>query len=454
VVLLALLGSACTSGEEPSGATGSSAAGVRHVVFDTDLAFDDIMALLYLLQRDDVAIDAVTVTGTGEAHCDPGVRNAIALLALGGSPHTPVACGRETPLQGSNAFPDEWRAAVDDLSMIDLPDVDGVADPRGAEKLLLDTLDGDATLITLGPLTNVAMALRADPELGDRVPEFIAMAGAIDTGGNTPNGVAEYNVWVDPLAAREVIEGMDVTLVPLDATEDVPFTSFFVDALDEHLATPEAEAVRAIIAANEEIFTQGGYQFWDTLATALLFRPELATWEEANVLVTDSLDAGAGWIDRSDQGSPVRFATSVPDPLAFEREYLSVLTGEDVTLVRPEPTVAVAFDGQRCVMEPRVLSAGDQVVAFDDPSGTTEAAVLLELSVGFTYRDLRDLIGADGSVLPPVEEPPEGVETIAFVQQLAEASMSPSTVVAACLRPLGDDGSTRIWLSDPISVDG
>ena len=454
MVLLALLGSACTSGEEPSGATGSSAAGVRHVVFDTDLAFDDIMALLYLLQRDDVAIDAVTVTGTGEAHCDPGVRNAKALLALGGSPHTPVACGRETPLQGSNAFPDEWRAAVDDLSMIDLPDVDGVADPRGAEKLLLDTLDGDATLITLGPLTNVAMALRADPELGDRVPEFIAMAGAIDTGGNTPNGVAEYNVWVDPLAAREVIEGMDVTLVPLDATEDVPFTSFFVDTLDEHLATPEAEAVRAIIAANEEIFTQGGYQFWDTLATALLFRPELATWEEANVLVTDSLDAGAGWIDRSDQGSPVRFATSVPDPLAFEREYLSVLTGEDVTLVRPEPTVAVAFDGQRCVMEPRVLSAGDQVVAFDDPSGTTEAAVLLELSVGFTYRDLRDLIGADGSVLPPVEEPPEGVETIAFVQQLAEVSMSPSTVVAACLRPLGDDGSTRIWLSDPISVDG
>jgi len=69
-------------------------------------------------------------------------------------------------------------------------------------------------LITLGPLTNVAEALRVDPGLADRVPEMISMAGAIDVGGNTPAGVAEYNVWVDPVAARELIERMNVTLAP------------------------------------------------------------------------------------------------------------------------------------------------------------------------------------------------------------------------------------------------
>ena len=178
------------------------------------------------------------------------------------------------------------------------------------------------------------------------------MAGAIDAGGNTPSGVAEYNVWVDPLAAKEVIEGMDVTLVPLDATDDVPFTPFFAEALAAHLASPEAEAVDAIIAANQGIFLQGGYSFWDTLATALVFRPELATWHEARVLVTASQDAGAGWIDRWDEGAPVRFATTVPDPLAFEREYLSVLTGETVTDVRPDPTVTISFDGNRCAIRP------------------------------------------------------------------------------------------------------
>ena len=250
MILLAMLAGACEPSLERSQSTrspaGANAEG-RHVVVDTDLAFDDIMALLYLLQRDDVVIDAVTIAGTGEAHCDPGVRNAIRLLALGGETDTPVACGRETPLQGTNAFPEEWRTAVDDLSMLDLPEVGRGADPRGAARLLLDTLDGVGTLITLGPLTNVAQALRADPGFASRVPEFVAMAGAIDAGGNTPSGVAEYNVWVDPLAAKEVIEGMDVTLVPLDATDDVPFTPFFAETLAAHLTNPEAEAVDAII---------------------------------------------------------------------------------------------------------------------------------------------------------------------------------------------------------------
>ena len=292
-----MLAGACEPSLERSQAARSPAganADARHVVVDTDLAFDDIMALLYLLQRDDVVIDAVTIAGTGEAHCDPGVRNAIRLLALGGETDAPVACGRETPLQGTNAFPEEWRTAVDDLSMLDLPEVGRGADPRGAARLLLDTLHGDGTLITLGPLTNVAQALRADPGFASRVPEFVAMAGAIDAGGNTPNGVAEYNVWVDPLAAKEVIEGMDVTLVPLDATDDVPFTPFFAETLAAHLTNPEAEAVDAIIAANQEIFLQGGYSFWDTLATALVFRPELATWNRARVMIIASQDAGAG----------------------------------------------------------------------------------------------------------------------------------------------------------------
>jgi pyrimidine-specific ribonucleoside hydrolase len=272
---------AIVTGACESSTTSTTAAPVedtrQHVVFDTDLAFDDIMALLYLVQRDDVVVDAVTITGTGEAHCDPGVANAKALLALGGAPDVPVACGRETPLSGSNAFPDEWRAAVDDLSMMDLPEVAATADPRGAVGLLLDELDGQTTLLTLGPLTNVAEALRADPSLAERVPDFIAMAGAIDAPGNTEYGVAEYNVWVDPLAAREVIEGMDVTLVPLDATEDVPFTAYFVEALERHRGTPVADAVAAVIRANEPIFTQGSYQFWDTLATALVVDPSLAT---------------------------------------------------------------------------------------------------------------------------------------------------------------------------------
>ena len=460
IVLPALLTGACVRGTEPPPeaapsppAPSAPADGRHHVVFDTDLAFDDIMALLYLLQRDDVAIDAVTITGTGEAHCDPGVENALRLLALGGVTDTPVACGRETPLQGTNAFPDEWRAAVDDLSMLDLPGTDGAADPRGATGLLLDTLDGDATLITLGPLTNVAEALRADPGLPSRVPSFFAMAGAIDVPGNTPGGVAEYNVWVDPLAAKEVFEAMDVTLVPLDATDDVPFTPFFADAFEDHLATPEAEAVHAIILANEPIFLESGYSFWDTLATALVFHPELATYDEAPVLVTASQDAGAGWIDRWDEGEPVRFAASVPDPLAFEREYLSVLTGEPVTEVRPEATISMTFDGDRCTLESDRLRAGSQVIAYlDERDAGSEAGILVEFSDRFTYEDMRTIIGADGSILPERTREPRGLRVLAFVVDLAEAQTRPSVLAGICTSSSTDGETVRVWLTDPVSV--
>jgi inosine-uridine nucleoside N-ribohydrolase len=453
LVALALVAGACTGGGGTDGSptTATANAGARHVVVDTDLAFDDIMALLYLLQRDDVTIDAVTIAGTGEAHCDPGIDNALRLLALGDEFDTPVACGRETPLQGTNAFPEEWRTAVDDLSMLDLPDVDREADPRGAARLLLDTLDGDTTLITLGPLTNVADALRVDPSVASRVPRFVAMAGAIDVAGNTPTGIAEYNVWVDPLAAKEVIEGMDVTLVPLDATDDVPFTPFFAEALGEHLATPEAEAVDAIIAANQEIFLQGGYSFWDTLATALVFRPELAAWGRARVLVTASQDAGAGWIDRWEEGAPVRFATAVPDPLAFEREYLSVLTGETVTRVRPEPTVTISFDGRRCTIEPRKITAGDQVVAYvDERDRGAEGGILVQVGGALTYEDVRALVGPDGSIVPRSARPPKGLEVLAFVGTLARATTIPSVIVGLCTTGAG--GAPRVWLTPPAEV--
>jgi pyrimidine-specific ribonucleoside hydrolase len=425
-----------------------------HVAFDTDLAFDDIMALLYLLQRDDVVIDAVTVTGTGEAHCDPGVRNALGLLALGSSLDTPVACGRETPLQGTNAFPEEWRQAVDDLAMLDLPEVDGEPDPRGATQLLLDTLDGDATLITLGPLTNVAEALRADPGLASRVPAFVAMAGAIDAPGNTPNGVAEYNVWVDPLAAKEVIGGMDVDLVPLDATDDVPFTTFFADVLADHRSTPEAEAAHRIIEANQDIFLATGYSFWDTLATALVFHPELATWDEASVLVTASQDAGAGWIDRWDEGAPVRFANAVPDPLAFEREYLSVLTGETITAVRPEPTLSISFDGDRCMIDPTRSTAGSQVVAFDDTQGREGVGgAVVQLSSRYTYDDLRGFLGPDGSLLPVDTEPPKALEIVAFIEgDLTEADIVPPAVAGVCFVQPDPERAARVWLTAPVEV--
>ncbi len=129
LVLVTFIG-ACTTSGTPSPPTSQGTAtsqaptasgGPRAVVIDTDMAADDWLAILYLLGRLEVNVKAITVAGRGEAHCGPGVRNALGLVALAGQPDIPVACGRETPLAGDHAFPDPWRDRVDTLFGLSLP---------------------------------------------------------------------------------------------------------------------------------------------------------------------------------------------------------------------------------------------------------------------------------------------------------------------------------------------
>ncbi len=410
-------------------------AGARGVVVDTDMGLDDALAILYLGSRDDVAIRAVTVVGDGLVHCRAGVRNARGLLTLTGHPDVPVACGGERPLQGGNAFPDEWRSTADDLYGLGLPAPVGRATDRSATALLSAALDGTTDLLTLGPYTNVAAALRDDPALAGRVPAVVSMAGAVDVPGNAPGGVAEYNVWVDPLAAKEVLAALPVTLVPLDATNAAPITSFFVDALGRHLGTPAARAVHDLIA-DDPFLVSGQYFFWDPLAAGLLTEPDLGTYVDRTLLVTASLDAGAGWIDDYDQGAPVRVTTHA-DALGFEEAFLSALAGEPVTDVRPDPDIVVEFDGDTC----RMTASGDVTagapiaLVFHNRSAAGATAVLAGFGGTTTYRDLLDFVGAPGSA---VTGAPNGFRPVGSISAtdgqdgwLAITLQQPN-VVAAC----------------------
>ena len=164
------------------------------------------------------------------------------------------------------------------------------------------------------------MRCAKDPGLADRVPTVVSMAGAVDVEGNAPNGVAEYNVWVDPLAAKDVMSAMRVTLVPLDATNAAPITRFFVDALMRHRGTPAAEAAYDLVA-NDPFLVSGQYFFWDPLAAGLLAEPALGTYRDRRLLVTASQDSGAGWIEPYAHGVDVRVTTHA-DALGFEGKIL------------------------------------------------------------------------------------------------------------------------------------
>jgi inosine-uridine nucleoside N-ribohydrolase len=307
------------------------------VIVDTDMAADDWLAILYLLQHPDVEVQAITVVGTGEAHCAPGVQNALDLVALAGRPEIPVACGRETPLAGDHTFPRTWRERVDSLLGLSLPRNPNAPYAGSAVELLTRTVLRSAQpvhLVALGPLTNVAQAIEASPELVEGLQRVTIMGGAVNVPGNvrassdTGNDWAEWNIYADPHAAGVVLEsGAPITLVPLDATQDVPVTTGFQKTLRRDRETPAAEFVHRVLAQKASDIDSGWYYFWDPFAAAVVADETLATFQEMLLTVVEEEGPQSGRTLVSSAGNPVRVADGA-DAARFEKLFLETLNGQ------------------------------------------------------------------------------------------------------------------------------
>src|SRR5215216_2475122 len=161
----------------------------KSVIFDTDMAHEDMFAALFLLSHPNVDLKAITVSGTGEAHCGPGVDHALGLVKLSGYQDIPVTCGRETPLIGDHEFPAEWRQAADHAYGVTLP-VGGAASPLSASNLIIDTLqkaEEPITIVAVGPLTNIAEAIQKEARITENIKEIYIMGGAVNVAGNVGN---------------------------------------------------------------------------------------------------------------------------------------------------------------------------------------------------------------------------------------------------------------------------
>jgi pyrimidine-specific ribonucleoside hydrolase len=298
-------------------------------VLDYSTTISDTGALLYLASHPDVELLAVTLPGTGEADCGPGTRTTRALLVLADNPDVPVACGRDEPLAGDRDWPTEWRDLANRFPGVILPSV-ADAPVGNAEQLLVDTLTRAAepvTLVAVGPLTNLAVVLDSRPDLADRVDRIVVMGGAVDVPGNVAAALdAEWNLYVDPEAARRVIaSGVPVLLVPLDATNAVPWT----DKLVRQLGTLGSSAGRAehqLVASRDSL---DAIFLWDELAAVVAVRPQTVTIEHRMVAIADT---GAIRDDPMGRWVEVAVATDVP---TVEEEFLSVLNGGPLPKLEP-----------------------------------------------------------------------------------------------------------------------
>ena len=340
VVALAVVSGACASAEAsrtpeqppsavPTPGSSASASGPRPVVVDLDLDSSDIAALAILLRDPAIDVRAILVDGTGLVHCAPGLRNVSYLLGQLGASDIPVACGREDAGPDGRPFPADWRVGPDTAWGIDIPPQIGTGIPDDASTLLgrvLDTSKEPVTIVALGPWTNLEDTFVADPALAARVAGIHAMAGAVDAPGNvivegvTADDRLEWNVAADPSAVAAVMATtIPITIVPLDATDDVPVPLDLDDQLEPDHAAAGADLTYELLVRSPGRMTDPGQQLWDELAALAVSQPGLVTWQDATLTI-----APDGRLDRSPGGRPVRVATAA-DRTATDAALLAAL---------------------------------------------------------------------------------------------------------------------------------
>ncbi|HEY0757296.1 MAG TPA: nucleoside hydrolase [Ktedonobacteraceae bacterium] len=257
------------------------------IILDTDPGIDDALALFLALASPEVQLEAVT-TVSGNVPVEHTTRNALALLELAGRADVPVARGCEYPL----LVPLVHAAHVhggNGLGGVLLPEPQLKPLAAHAVDVIIEKVlaaPGEITLVAIGPLSNLALAVRREPRLVQAVREVVIMGGALRVPGNiTP--AAEFNIFADPHAAHVVLHaGWPIRLVTLDTTTRTLLARSRVAQLatNGHAVTT---LIRQLVDYYCDIFggAQGltSLQMHDPLCLAAAFRPDLLTWEEAYV---------------------------------------------------------------------------------------------------------------------------------------------------------------------------
>lgn len=398
------------SPDAPSASASPVAAGPRPVIIDGDMDASDLVAVLVLLRDPAIDVRAILIDGTGLVHCAGGRRVTRYLLEELGRPDIPYACGREAGGPDARPFPDDWRAVADDAYGLDIPPQVQSGLPPDVVDVLRDAVDASPTpplVVALGPLTNLEDAFAADPGLPGRLAGIHAMLGTIDAPGNVyvdgfdGDDRFEWNAFADPSALEAVLAtDVPVSLVPLDATDDVPVPA---DLPTRLAATPDAGAANLawelLTRFPGRMLADEGQQLWDELAALTVSDPDLVTWTDATVAV-----GAHGELRPDPAGRPIRYATAA-DASAVEDALVTMLAtgGPRTTPFAAAGTLAITWDGTTCTMTPPTAT-GLHLVTFQGPAGAPSGVLVGGVRAPATWSDLSTFL--DEVDLTVETEPP------------------------------------------------
>ncbi len=254
------------------------------ILLDTDPGIDDALAILLAVASPEIQLDSV-ISVHGNCAVEQATLNALAILELAGANNIPVAKGFNLPLVQPSLLALETHGDAG-LGYAKLSAPRNPPSARHGCDFLVERImsnPGEMTLVAIGPLTNVAVAIRKEPRIVGALKEIIIMGGAVRHQGNsTP--LAEFNVHVDPHAAHMVFHsGIPLTLVPLDVTYQCILTPADVKRLNK-INSPITkfidDSTRFYMEFHDEYQQIDGCAINDPLALALAFAPELCTYEE------------------------------------------------------------------------------------------------------------------------------------------------------------------------------
>jgi len=263
----------------------------KRIIIDTDPGVDDALTFLLALASPEIALEALTTT-QGNVTLELATHNALSVLELAGAGHLPVAAGSVVPL----VQPARASASVHGASGIGnskLPEPRNKPLAKHAVDYLIERVlaePGELGIFPIGPLTNIAMGIRKEPEFAKAVKELVIMGGAIQENGNvTP--LAEFNIYVDPHAAHIVFHaGIPITLIPLDVTHHCLLKEEHIDRLVK-IDSPITRFIRDSVSTYFKFSHDRGFAgcaLHDPLTLATIIAPELLTLKEYFVDVDHS----------------------------------------------------------------------------------------------------------------------------------------------------------------------
>ncbi len=334
--LAALRPAIAASGKE------SAARGQSRVIIDTDPGVDDAFALLLAMCSSQLHIEAITAVA-GNVPLELTLPNALRMVEIAGRTDIPVAAGARAPLlrrlvTAAYAHGENGLGGAVFAEPKRTPVAESAAD---LIQKIVRKYPGEITLITLGPQTNIATALNADPGLAPLVRSVVMMGGSLSGGNITP--AAEFNVYVDPEAARIVFQsGIPITMVGLDVTRKTTLTDQHVATLAAH-DNPVSQAAALIgrnsLAHHRAQGLPSGPNMHDSVAVAAFLDPAIVTTEPFYVDVETGGELTAG----ETLGYRVPHAPPQP-PVRGSAPLLGSLKSSPILRERPEPNAHVALD--------------------------------------------------------------------------------------------------------------